>query len=928
MGLEATMRNKILFVILMLLSASLAGCTSNDDDDDDDPGDTGGGGTGGDVTPLSGALFVYIQSGEYAPAIIDENGPLYLHFPAPPMADESPYLLEKVCSVEEGHLVDVYQTWVNSSGGNAGDFHEITSWSVKNSASPGIQLEMFAYTTMSDIIGFENPMVVFEDNESLSGGGHLPAEVFDQATWSCTDAVDDGGDDTDECPFPNEAGDTDSPCFAPECEDPDSEACDEYVEDYCTANPEEEACDESDDGGDDECPFPNEPGDTDSPCFAPECEDHESEACEEYVEDYCEANPDEGGCEMFEFMPIMDFMDSVEMDVSGLCGTLTELGTSMIISGPMMSDEGDPFVITFTRLVEYDNSDTRSMMWYQMDNPDEGFTANMGLDTITFTPSYINPLHPTSAIINLHMATSEDAEDGGIDSSEYKLILRDNYTESTDFCEEFGGDDDESGEQTYWCSSSIGGAPDTEISFELVNDGTEDCGDGADEPQDMDPSVDSDGDGVLDNDADNWLDCNDEDSTTVPMNVVNDGSYDCPNGADEMSVEMGGGGDMDLPLPNLDGTACGGDDDEDDEPLPTSATMEGPDGDGVVYVNMTFGDVTDADYCSMEFTVMPVGPDSNMTMLSMVVANATTTIAMYNWFEVDLNKVEVEDGEWTWGAADLTLMTTDKSIHMFDCGDDGVMGDDGEVIDGSQWIIFKRVNDNIADCVDQSDEAIDSDGDGASDTIFHCETPEDPSDDINMALVNDGNAGDCPNYSDEYSQTGSSYGTFNWDSEDSIADGFSAPLFIFGFSEHDIPQDHLEVRIVEVDSAVDNINEEGHCGDMNNSAKESLTVLLSIPFEEMGQGGEVSPTFTDTNGKNWIAYYVDNDENGYVNSGDAITLHSSDTTDLYFTCVEIHDDYVDMYTGDTPNLMTLPGFTAVFTIIASLGALMVICRRD
>ena len=36
---------------------------------------------------------------------------------------------------------------------------------------------------------------------------------------------------------------------------------------------------------------------------------------------------------------------------------------------------------------------------------------------------------------------------------------------------------------------------------------------------------------------------------------------------------------------------------------------------------------------------------------------------------------------------------------------------------------------------------------------------------------------------------------------------------------------------------------------------------------------------------------LDNDENGYVNHGDSITIYSPDTTDLYFTCVELHDTY-------------------------------------
>ena len=310
------MRKNLFFVIFMLISASLIGCTSNEEEETEDPTDISGDSDGDSTEMLNGALFVYIQSGSYAPEIIDENGPLYLHFSAPPMANESPYLLELICSVEEGHVSDVYQTWVNSSGGNAGDFNEITSWSVKNSASPNIQLEMFAYQTMSDINTFVHPMVVFEDNESLTGSGHLPADVFDQATFSCTDAVSDGTDDGDETGEGDGDGDGDG------------------------------------DGGE-ECPFPNEPGDTDSPCFAPECEDQESEACQEFVSEYCEANPDEGGCEMFEFVPVMDFFETLEMDVSGMCGTMSQMGTSMSVSGLMPTDDGTFVMVTFDRVVEY-----------------------------------------------------------------------------------------------------------------------------------------------------------------------------------------------------------------------------------------------------------------------------------------------------------------------------------------------------------------------------------------------------------------------------------------------------------------------------------------------------------------------------------------------------------------------------------------------
>ena len=93
------MRKNLFFVIFMLISASLIGCTSNEEEETEDPTDISGDSDGDSTEMLNGALFVYIQSGSYAPEIIDENGPLYLHFSAPPMANESPYLLELILSL-------------------------------------------------------------------------------------------------------------------------------------------------------------------------------------------------------------------------------------------------------------------------------------------------------------------------------------------------------------------------------------------------------------------------------------------------------------------------------------------------------------------------------------------------------------------------------------------------------------------------------------------------------------------------------------------------------------------------------------------------------------------------------------------------------------------------------------------------------------
>ena len=389
---------------------------------------------------------------------------------------------------------------------------------------------------------------------------------------------------------------------------------------------------------------------------------------------------------MFEFVPIMEFMDTLKMDASDMCGTLSEMGTSMRVSGLMPSDDGTPMMVNFDRIVEYDGTDTRSMMMYHFLNEEAGLSASMGIDTITFTPSASGNHSWFDQMINLHLITADEDETGNVTSTEHKLILRDNYSSGSNICDEFGNSDEESN-QTFWCSTTVGGTPDTEINFTLVNDGTEDCGDGSDEPQDFD------GDGT----EDNWFDCNDDDSNTVSMSVVNDGSIDCPNGADESGSNVEVEGDM--PLPSLDGTACG-ESDGDNGTMPTEATIEGLDGTlgGIAYVNMTFGNTTDVGYCTMQISAFQFSPDSEWIMLSFVATNGSTTITMENWFEVELNTVEDNDGEWSWGAADLSMMPTNSSIHMFNCGEGGVMGDDGLVDTGSQWIIFKRVNDDIADC--------------------------------------------------------------------------------------------------------------------------------------------------------------------------------------------------------------------------------------
>ena len=115
------------------------------------------------------------------------------------------------------------------------------------------------------------------------------------------------------------------------------------------------------------------------------------------------------------------------------------------------------------------------------------------------------------------------------------------------------------------------------ISFDLVNDGTEDCGDGADEPQDTDD------DGV----NDSWFDCNDPTGTQVNMEKTNDCTEDCPNGADE-GVYLGDDPDLNFTfsvLPEYEIVSCTNCSDSviSDDKTTVTFTVDNDDNIGIVF---------------------------------------------------------------------------------------------------------------------------------------------------------------------------------------------------------------------------------------------------------------------------------------------------------------------------------------------------------
>ena len=93
--------------------------------------------------------------------------------------------------------------------------------------------------------------------------------------------------------------------------------------------------------------------------------------------------------------------------------------------------------------------------------------------------------------------------DGGMDLEELSAMMG-----------SMDDDDDDDDGPTFICGDG------TEILFDYVNDGEDDCDDGADEQQ-----YDTDGDEI------NWFDC--MDGSQVWISQVNDGTEDCPDGDDE-----------------------------------------------------------------------------------------------------------------------------------------------------------------------------------------------------------------------------------------------------------------------------------------------------------------------------------------------------------------------------------------------------------
>ena len=476
-----------------------------------------------------------------------------------------------------------------------------------------------------------------------------------------------------------------------------------------------------------------------------------------------------------------------------------------------------------------------------------------------------------------------------------------------DLVSELSSDEHEH-DRTFVCSSTVGGTPDMEIAFELVNDGTEDCGDGSDEPQDMDTTIDSDGDGITDNDVDNWFEC--YNGGNVSMNHVNDGNEDCSMGEDEHDSEpwmmFDDCTDMSGSSPD-DGSMweCFVDMDDD-------GTLTSEESMGMWYVceliTMVDGDMWfcepqyEEEAMSGSFSMYFNASDSdNDGMLT-----ADEFSLLYSVFEGDLENPEL----W------MALLDAD--------GDGEVTASEySDFVNESTWE-GGEVNDTMFEELEMLIDSYDSDNSGGLNSDELMEWLNDDDDD------HDGHDhGDHGDDGDHGDHDGHDHGDHGDDGDHDDHSGHD-------HGDHDgHMHGPLDWIIVETDTMADM---PPMAGDLSNyyAVLSKCTIVEDSDGEDdemmMDMGGapemDCGPDImftplssaTDPNS----IYFHDADSSGTLTFGDMVHV-SENATNEEWTHVRLYSASADAYSDENP--MMTPGFTGIIGMIALLGAAL-LTRRD
>ena len=523
---------------------------------------------------------------------------------------------------------------------------------------------------------------------------------------------------------------------------------------------------------------------------------------------------------------------------------------------------------------------------------------------------------------DFHEAFNNSDDDGSGELEEEEL------QDFIDLVSELSSDEHEH-DRTFVCSSTVGGTPDMEIAFELVNDGTEDCGDGSDEPQDMDATIDSDGDGIIDNDVDNWFECYNGDN--VSMNHVNDGNEDCSMGEDEHDSE-----------PWMMFTDC------------TDMSGSSPDGGSMweCFVDMDDdGTLTSEESMGMWYVCELITmADGDMWFCEPQHEEEAMSLDAVLMF---FNAAD-EDDDGMLSSDEFTFL-----YSIFDSGPDGPSADilfvifdtdgDGEVTasEYSDYLNASGVDsftyEELVTLLDEYD--LDDSGGLNIDEIseFWDMTDDDHDDHDHGDHGDDGDHGDHDGHDHGDHDDDGDHGDHDGHDHDDHGDDDHGD---HGDDDDHSGHDHgdhdghmhgpLDWIIVETDTMADM---PPMAGDLSNyyAVLSKCTIVEDSDGEDddmmmMGMGGapemDCGPDIlftplssaTDPNS----IYFHDADSSGTLTFGDMVHV-SENATNEEWTHVRLYSASADAYSDENP--MMTPGFTGLIGMIALLGAAL-LTRRD
>lgn len=407
-----------------------------------------------------------------------------------------------------------------------------------------------------------------------------------------------------------------------------------------------------------------------------------------------------------------------------------------------------------------------------------------------------------------------------------------------------GGPDGAPHAHEWHCSDEVGGTVNMSINWTMVNDGTEDCGDGSDEPQDFDS------DGTIDN----WWHCHD--GTNITADKINDGTEDCAFGSDE--------GKMNRP-----------------ESISIISAHTEPFNDTTLGYNLTIHleNLIEGENYTYEYEVWHMNTSLIATphlVSELIMGDATGSASRELIISTD------EWGESTW------TDDTCYHVHVSLANESGIP------------IGVHNGTDIAIGAVDCSGGPGDGPGDGGE------ECPFDGSDEspCNTTVCAVHESTECQNYVENYCEnTNPSDPGCNMEGEGHGDNGMMDNYMISGGGHSGAIADYEVVlsQCTKGDATTEQV-----CVDTNITLVLSATSSPDSPI-----------IFVDQ------VDYISN-KSGTLSMGDMIMINSSLVTEDYNT-VRLKYIPADKYADENPLL--LPGFTAGFSLMAMLGAALLL-RRD